>query len=367
MDPRNRRPLTALLAPLVMLALLAGCSPANTPSAGPTAAAPPVGGSVISTGDSTNQLVSTLPQAVADQWNALQASGKGVEWLSTPNTTDITTTQLAVGAADSQGLIDRINAAAGAGTDRSVLAALDDLKSPAGSPVWVFSPMLDTRAPLDFNELAFDESPSDVVKAVKKAKALPDLKNRVVSFVVNPVAGDQAKLSDLQTGYVHAVWEGLAKAAGAKRVEFFDGTGTTPGQGTGPAVAVPQPDDVSTDTTTTEVVCTLPTPALFIINTPTLIDRGKTLQGLKKCLAKAPDNYRVVVEGHTSGDPADNGTATKELSKQRATVVAVLLKELKVPASAIYRVVGYGRAKPLVKPATDPRNRAVVVRFEVVG
>jgi hypothetical protein len=133
--------------------------------------------------------------------------------------------------------------------------------------VWVFSPLLDTRAPLDFNELAFDEPPGDVVKEVKKAKALPDLKGREVSFVINPVAGEQVKLSDLQAGYLHAVWEGLAKAAGAKRVEFFDGTGTTAGQGVGPVVQVPQPDDVSTDATTTEVVCTLPTPALFVINT----------------------------------------------------------------------------------------------------
>ena len=361
------RPLRALLTPVVFVALLAGCTPATAPSASPTAAPPPVGGSVISTGDNTNQMVATLPQALGDQWNALQASGKGVEWLSTPNSTDITRTQLAVGGDASQGLIDRVNAAAGAGTDRSVLAALNDLDSPAGSPVWVFSPLLDTRAPLDFNELAFDEPPGDVVKEVKKAKALPDLKGREVSFVINPVAGEQVKLSDLQAGYLHAVWEGLAKAAGAKRVEFFDGTGTTAGQGVGPVVQVPQPDDVSTDATTTEVVCTLPTPALFVINTPNLIDRDKTLQGLKKCLAKAPKTYRVVVEGRTSGDPSDNGKATVELSKQRATVVAVLLKELKVPAKAIYKVVGYGRSKPLVQPPTDSRNRAVVVRFEVVG
>lgn len=361
------RPLRALLAPLLLVALLAGCSPSSAPTASPTTAPPPVGGSVISTGASTNQLVATLPPAVADQWNALQASGKGVEWLNTPNSTEIARTQLAAGGESSQSLIDSINAAAGTGTDRSVLAALNELESPAGSPVWVFSPLLDTRAPLDFNELAFDEPPTDVVKAVKKAKALPDLKGREVSFVINPVAGEQVKPSDLQNGYLHAVWEGLAKAAGAKRVEFFDGTGSTAGQGIGPVVQVPQPDDVSTDATTTQLVCTLPTPALFVINTPTLIDRGKTLQGLEKCLAKAPENYRVVVEGRTSGDPSDNGSGTVELSKQRATVIAVLLKELKVPAKAIYKVVGYGRSKPLVQPPTDARNRAVVVRFEVVG
>lgn len=357
-----------LASVLLSLALLAGCTPASDPTAAssPTAPPPEVGGSVISTGNSTNQLDATLPQAIADQWNALAGENKGVEWLSTPNTATIDNTTLAVGGDANQALVDAINDVQGAGTDRSVLAALNDLDSPDGSPVWVFSPLLDTRDPLDFAELAFDEDPAAVVKAVKKAKELPDLKGRLVSFVINPVAGDQAALSDLQTGYLHAVWEQLAKAAGAKRVEFFDGTGTTPGAGTGPAIAVPQPDDVETQATGSEVVCTLPTPALFVINTPNLIDRDKTLQGLKKCLAKAPENYRVIVEGHTSGDPDDNGAATKALSKQRATAVAVLLKELDVPAKAIYKVVGYGRAKPLVDPPTDARNRAVVVRFEVL-
>ncbi|MFT3860723.1 OmpA family protein [Micropruina sp.] len=364
MDIRGRHLLSSVL---LCLGLLAGCAPASGPSATPSAnaSAPPVGGTVISTGDSPNQMVTTLPQAVADQWNALASQDAGVEWVSTPNTTTIDTTARAVGGAGSQQLVDAINGTAGTGTDRSVLAALNDLKSPAGSPVWVFSPLLDTRDPLNFNELAFDEPPADVVKAIKKAKQLPDLEGRLVSFVINPVAGDQAALSDLQNGYLHTVWEGLAKAAGAKRVEFFDGTGTAPGQGVGPVVAVPQPDDVDTATQGTEVVCTLPTPALFVINTPTLIDRAKTLQGLKKCLAKAPQNYRVVVEGRTSGDPSDNGRATVELSKQRATVVAVLLKDLGVPAKAIYKVVGYGRSKPLVQPPSDARNRAVVVRFEV--
>lgn len=361
------RPRSLLLGVLTTLVLLAGCSPAPPSSPTPSASPPPAAGSVISTGNSPNQMIATLPPAVTDQWNALAASGKGVEWLSTPNTTAIDTTDRAVGSDQNQAVVDAINGVAGAGDDRSVLAALNDLKSPAGSPVWVFSPMLDTRAPLDFRELAFDEDPAAVVKAVKKAKQLPDLKGRQVSFVINPVAGDQAELSELQTGYLHAVWEGLAKAAGAKRVEFFDGTGTTPGAGTGPTIAIPQPDDVSTQASTTEVVCVLPTPALFIINTPTLIDRDKTLQGLKKCLAKAPDNYRIVVEGHTSGDPSDNSAGTVALSKQRATAVAVLLKDLDVPAKAIYKVVGYGRSKPLVDPPNDARNRAVVVRFEVTG
>lgn len=365
-----RIPLTALLTLAATVLAVTGCSAPASPSNPPQPSASTqvtVGGTVISTGSTTDQMTSGLPQAVADQWTALRAEGKGVEWLSAPNTDQVTKATSPVGETDSQQLIDSINALAGTGTDRSTLAALDQIGSPAGTPVWVFSPLLDTRKPLDFRELAFDETPSEVVKEVKKNGDLPALKGRVVNFVVNPVAGNQAPLSPDQVGYVRAVWEQVAKAAGAKRVEFFDGTSTTPGTGASLTVAVPKPDDVDTTTQGSEVVCTLPNPALFVINTPTLIDRGKTLQGLKKCLAKAPSSYRVVVEGHTSGDPANNGTATKELSKQRATVVAVLLKELKVPAKAIYKVEGYGRSKPLVQPPNDPRNRAVVVRFETIG
>lgn len=358
-----RGPLAALVG---LLIALAGCSGGPTPSA--TSAAPMVvAGTVISTGSTGDQLASTLPQAVADQWNALRAGGAGVEWLSTPNTSAIDRSERVVGDADSQGLVDAINAAPGAGTDRSVLAALQELTSPAGDPVWVFSPLLDSRAPLDFRELAFDEDPAAVVKAVRKADALPDLEGRDVSFVVNPPAGAQAPLTELQNGYLRAVWQELAEAAGAERVEFFDGNGTVPGAGVGPVVDAPQPDAVTTETSAAVVVCRLPTPALFVINTPTLIDRRRTLTGLRTCLGKAPANYRVTVEGHTSGDPSDNGRATVELSKQRATVVAVLLKDLDVPARSIYRVVGYGRSRPLVQPPSDARNRAVVVRFEVIG
>ena len=41
----DARPLRALLAPLLLVALLAGCSPSAAPPASPTPAPPPVGGS----------------------------------------------------------------------------------------------------------------------------------------------------------------------------------------------------------------------------------------------------------------------------------------------------------------------------------
>ena len=71
--------------------------------------------------------------------------------------------------------------------------------------------MLDTEGAVDFNQLAFDESAPIGVKAVSDAGTLPNLR-RDVTFVVTRVAGTQEKRSDLQVGYQHAIWEGLAAA-----------------------------------------------------------------------------------------------------------------------------------------------------------
>ena len=56
-----------------------------------------------------------------------------------------------------------------------------------------------------------------------------------------------------------------------------------------------------------------------------------------------------------------------DLSTRRATEVAALLRELNVPAENISQVVGYGSTQPLVEPASDPANRAVVVTFTSAG
>jgi outer membrane protein OmpA-like peptidoglycan-associated protein len=229
----------------------------------------------------------------------------------------------------------------------------------------VFSPLLDTKDPLNFTDLAFDESPPSVVKAVKKADKLPPLKGRQVTFVVSPIAGEQKKLSALQVGYQRAVWEGVAKAAGAKKVTFFEGTGTTPGTGTVPAIPVPDPNDKinseKTDAKTT--TCTLPSPALFIADQAALIDKKATLKALRECLDTVDGSTTITVEGHTSGYSGSDNEFAKSLSVRRATEVAALLRELKVPAKNITKVTGYGSTKPLVEPSTNPKNRAVVVTF----
>lgn len=366
-QPAGRRLAACLLA--LPLALVAACTSGQpTSTTEQTPAAPvQVKGTVVSTAVSSNEAQVAVPDPVAATWTGLGQKGSGLEWVNvagdgTAADTDIDlATDPASGAAS---VADKINAAGAQADGRSVLAGLDAVDSPAGSPVWVFSPLLDTKEPVDFRELAFDESPASVVKAVKKADELPDLKGREVAFVVTPVAGDQEKLSKLQIGYQRAVWEGIAKAGGAKKVIFYDGTGTTPGTGTISPIPVPDPnDDFTTADQGKTRTCTLPSPALFVADQPTLIDKKATLKALKKCVGNIDPSTKITVEGHTAGSSGTSNAFAKQLSTQRATEVAALLKELDVPAKNIVEVVGYGSSKPIAEPDTNPKNRAVVVTF----
>ncbi|MGI8457975.1 MAG: OmpA family protein [Propionibacteriaceae bacterium] len=356
------------LLPAVALALiLAGCgggsSPAPTVSSAPPAPVP-VQGSIVVTAGSANEMDVTVPQEIAAAWTTLAGQGKGAELVVVAGDGSTTTTNANFADGGVERVTTTMNAAQSTGTERSALAGLNAIDSPAGTPVWVFSPLLDTVKPLDFGQLAFDEAPANAVKAVQKAKKLPSLKGRQVTFVVTPVAGEQKKLSELQIGYQRAVWEGLAKAAGAKRVTFFVGAGTTPGAGTGPVIPVPDPSDkINAEKAGNTSTCTLPAPALFRADQPTLIDKKATLKALKDCLGDINNSTKITVEGHTAGDSGSSNDVAKSLSTQRATEVAALLKELDVPAENITKVVGYGATKPIAKPDDNPKNRAVVVTF----
>jgi outer membrane protein OmpA-like peptidoglycan-associated protein len=363
------------LAGVLALVLLAGCSSnsasTSPESQSPTSSAAPkpvkVGASVISTAGSTNEAAIAVPDAIAAEMAALGGKGSGAEWVGVAGDGTTKTEPIDLASdptAAVSTLTEQMNGLQAQSPGRATLAGLDAVSSPKGSPVWVFSPLLDTQAPVDFRQLAFDESPPAVVKAVQKAKAVPDLTGRDVTFVVTPVAGQQKKLSKLQVGYLHAIWEGLATAGGAAKVTFFDGTGTGAGTGTIPAVPVPDPNDtINAQQQGAVRTCTLPSPALFVPDQPALIDKAATLKALGDCIGTLQPNTRITVEGHTAGTPDGDEAFAKDLSTRRATEVAALLRELKVPAKNIAEVVGYGSAKPIVQPASDPGNRAVVVTF----
>jgi hypothetical protein len=136
--------LTALIA-------LAACSGSSTPAETTTSSAPvTVAGSVVSTAGSSNETDIVLPAPITASLTGLGGSGSGVEWVSVSGdgkTIDTEPVGLTgdAGAAIT-GLTEKMNAlqsqAPGA---RSALAGLAAIKSPAGSPVWVFSPLLETH------------------------------------------------------------------------------------------------------------------------------------------------------------------------------------------------------------------------------
>ncbi len=255
---------------------------------------------MVSTAGSVNEASVVVPAPVGAEMAALGATGVGVEWVGVAGDGTTTTEPVDLAAdpaAAVTALTDQMNALQASSPGRSTLAGLNAISSPAGSPVWVFSPLLDTEAPVDFGQLAFDESPPTVVKAVKQAKEVPDLKGRDVTFVVTPVAGEQKELSQLQVGYLHAIWEGVATAGGAAKVTFFDGTGTGAGTGTVPPIPVPDPNDsINSQQKGAVRTCTLPSPALFLPDQAALIDKAATLKALGDCVGKLeaehPDHRR---------------------------------------------------------------------------
>lgn len=366
------RSLGTVLAAGLLTTVVAACGSSSTGSAGSatssSAAAVAVAGSVVSTAGSSNEAPVVVPAEVAAQWSGLGA-GNGVEWVAVAGDGTTTTEPVAVadGAAAST-FAKQMNDLQAQQPGRDALAGLDAVASPAGAPVWVFSPLLDTRGALDMNLLAFDQSPPDVVKAVTASGELPDLTGREVTFVVTPVAGQQNALSDVQVGYQHAIWEGIAVAAGAKGVTFFDGTGTGAGTGTIPVVATPDPSDkISSEGSGPTRTCTLPTPALFRPNEAALIDKQATLTALGDCVGTVDPTTKITVQGHTAAVGGGDPQGAVDLSTQRATEVAALLQEVGVPAENITSVVGLGDSAPLVEPASDPGNRAVVVTFTSAG
>lgn len=376
--PSNLLKSVGICALAIALGVLGACS-SDSGSAGSSAAsssaaaAEPVvvGGSVVSTAGSSGETEIVLPAPITAGLTELGSAGSGVEWVAVAGDGATTTEPIGLtgdaGAAIT-GLTEKMNGNQATSPGRSTLAGLAAIKSPAGAPVWVFSPLLDTEGALDFNQLAFDESPPNVITAATAAGALPDLTGRDVTFVVTPTAGSQDKLSELQVGYLRAIWEGVATAAGASKVTFFDGTGTTPGTGTITPVAVPDPNDkINSEQQGTTRTCTLPSPALFIPDTADLIDKSATLTALGECVGALDATTKIAVEGHTAGVASEDQTVATDLSTRRATEVAALLRELNVPAENISQVVGYGSTKPLVEPASDPANRAVVVTFTSAG
>ena len=102
-------------------------------------------------------------------------------------------------------------------------------------------------------------------------------------------------------------------------------------------------------------------------NEAALIDKQATLTALGDCVGTVDPTTKITVQGHTAAVGGGDPQGAVDLSTQRATEVAVLLQEVGVPAENITSVVGLGDSAPLLQPASDPGNRAVVVTFTTAG
>jgi outer membrane protein OmpA-like peptidoglycan-associated protein len=83
---------------------------------------------------------------------------------------------------------------------------------------------------------------------------------------------------------------------------------------------------------------------------------------LANCVRHATAKTTVLVEGHTAcrNAPDSDPVYAKKLSEDRARRVVDIVVDLGVVRRNI-TIRGWGDTKPLVKPCSDPANRATVV------
>ena len=275
-------------------------------------------------------------------------------------------------------LLTSLNTVSTSKPGRSLLSGLQQVRlyDDVG-PVIAFTTGLDLNDPLDFRVLGWETDPAKIVVFLRQHDELPDLHGRQLLLVFLPPSGDQPQLRAPQQDYLHRVWTAIGIAAGAT-VSISNSTSTpsrtltrTPIVGVPPASGTPIAPTApgGGSSSRAPMTCVVSSPAYFRPNEAVLIDRADVVSALARCAAKArTGEFGVSVEGHVAEDTDGLSSASLArgavLARKRARVIAsVLTGPLKVPAKAITSISGYGADKPLIRPATDPRNRAVVLTF----
>lgn len=105
--------------------------------------------------------------------------------------------------------------------------------------------------------------------------------------------------------------------------------------------------------------------ALFIADEPTLIDKARRWL-LGQCAGTIDATTRITVAGHR-GDGRRDAQSAMDISTERATTVAVLLRELKVPVKKIAQLIGDGDTQPIIAPTTDPAGPGSAGSAELSG
>jgi outer membrane protein OmpA-like peptidoglycan-associated protein len=260
--------------------------------------------------------------------------------------------------------IDRaLSGIVSAAPGHALLAGLQEVGRIPVQTVVVVSSGIDTNDPFDLRRTGFDYPSADLISYLRKADALPELSGRDVILALSPAAGRQPALDEPSRRNVERLWTDLLRASGATVRSTATGSQDEPaGTVDTPAVPIPEITSPTPKPTPGGRVTTfiLPGNLLFEPNKATLLDPREAATRLRTVVAEVDGRTTVKVVGHTALAPGgtDDGRA---LSTRRAHVIRNLLVGLGVPARAVTGAVGVGHSQPIVKPATDPRNRAVVV------
>jgi hypothetical protein len=264
-------------------------------------------------------------------------------------------------------LVKSMNSIQTTAPGRSLLAGLQQAgRYPHDGRIIAFSSGLDLTNPLNVRALGWETDPDRVVAFLDKHGELPKLHGRELHIVLTPTVGDQQQPRQPQLDYLHALWTKIGTAAGAS-VTVTDGQpATSTSTFRVPIVAIPSApqtpiEPIRNGSTTT---CVLASPAYFHPDTAALLDKSAVIKALTACAKTTrPGSFDISIVGHVALD-LDGLDAGSELARQRAEVIGGLLEhDLGVPGSAITSISGVGPSQPLVQPAADPRNRAVVVTF----
>lgn len=260
--------------------------------------------------------------------------------------------------------------------DRALFTGLTKIAF-ANVPTYILSSGLDLRDPVAFPKLNWTTAPQRIVDNIKNAGELPHLQGPV-TFIVTPTAGAQEQLRAKQAAYRDDVWRTLMAAAGATSVTFIDAIRA--GYASGPT-STPVPLSEVPDTPIVpaqkldnpkQATCTVPT-AFFVVNTPSLIDEGKTIAALRQCIESAlAAGATFELDGWTSyegplnsqGKPAVDDPGNRALSVARVkTIAALLTQKLGVDSRLITAMRGHGNTAQPVPDPRSPDNRRVDITY----
>lgn len=197
---------------------------------------------------------------------------------------------------------------------------------------------LSTSGYLDYTKGLLNATPSDVVDALAKASALPDLTNINVTWsFCGEVAAPQEELSEKQKQNLKKIWESILLAAGAKTVEFS--TDFTTDMAT---VGMPSVSTVTVEPQDVDVIIEEPLDTAilssanvqFIGDTADFINRQAAEASIKIVadeLLIHPDSKMYVAGTTASG----NDEYCKQLSKNRAEAVIDVLISFGVSADQL--------------------------------